>query len=175
VDLRLYRGADTFVLHGKHWVAQQVPHTEVYQAIGTMHDVGARGAIVITTGEFTPGATEAGDRSPAVTLIDGFALRAMLGRVREPSRFRGPMDEFAWSRAERPAPSPAPVVAAVAAVVVMGALLCALYGVYIHEIEQAQMAALRVTPQAGAVAMENVAARALPSRGSPPRSGENLR
>jgi hypothetical protein len=155
IDMTLFRGPETVVVQCRHWVAQQVPHTDVHQLIGAMHTAGATSAIVITSGEFTHTAIAAAAKFRHVKLIDGMAIRAMLGKVAEPALPPLSLDDLPW---ETPGPKPAskaPVIAAVAAVVVMGMLLCTLYGVYIHEIQRAQMDAMRAASQRGADVAQN--------------------
>jgi hypothetical protein len=157
IDLKLFRGAETIVIQCRHWVAQQVPHSDVHQLIGAMHTAGATSAIVITSGEFTRTAIEAAAKFRHVKLIDGMAIRAMLGKVAEPALPPLSLDDLPWEATEAKPASKGPVIAAVAAVIVMGVLLCTLYGVYIHEIQRAQMDAMRVASQRGANVARNVA------------------
>ncbi len=85
VDLRLRRDAERVLVQCKHWNAKQVTHNPVHELIGVMVNEGATGAILISSGEFTRAAIEAAQRHGHVTLIDGDALRAMLGPITEPS------------------------------------------------------------------------------------------
>lgn len=143
-NLTLTRGDEVTVVQCKHWVAQQVPHNDVHQLMGVMHATGAIRAVVVTSGEFTRSAIDAASRFPHVTLIDGTDVRTMLGKVSEPPL---PMvsanDTAPWEDAQERAPSRAPVFAAVGAVIMMGVMLCMMYGVYIHEIQRAQMQAMQ--------------------------------
>jgi len=79
VDLELRRDGRMLLVQVKHWNACQVPHNDVHQLIGVMFNARADGAIVVTSGEFTRAAIEAGAKNDQVQLIDGDELRAMLG------------------------------------------------------------------------------------------------
>jgi hypothetical protein len=162
IDLKLFHEQEIIVVQCKHWNSFQVPHNDVHQLIGVMHTVGATGAIVITSGEFTTAACEAAAKFRHIKLIDGKTIRAMLGPVSEPLTGAPSLPAFPeWSGAARPPvrhgrkqhADRAAAAAAVAAVVVMAGALVMLYTFYIHEIQQAQMATLstgspRVTSQA---------------------------
>ena len=69
----------------KHWNAKQVPHNAVHELLGVMVNEGATGAILVSSGEFTRAAIDAAQRHGHVKLIDGAALRTMLGPLPEPS------------------------------------------------------------------------------------------
>jgi restriction system protein len=84
VDLRIRRDAEVVLVQCKHWNAKQVPHNAVHELIGVMVNEGATGAILVSSGEFTRAAIEAANRQGRVKLIDGYALRAMLGPLPEP-------------------------------------------------------------------------------------------
>lgn len=79
IDLKLYRDADYVVVQCKHWNVRQVTHNPVHELLGVMLTERATGAIVITSGEFTGAAHAAAAKEPRVQLIDGAALRQMLG------------------------------------------------------------------------------------------------
>ena len=79
VDLKLHKDGQYIVVQCKHWNAKQVPHNAVHELLGIMVNEGANGAILATSGEFTPYARESASKSGHVQLIDGDALRAMLG------------------------------------------------------------------------------------------------
>lgn len=83
VDLRLRRDDEVVLVQCKHWNAKQVPHNAVHELLGVMVNEGATGAILITSGEFTRAAIDAANRQGKVKLIDGDALRAMLGTLPE--------------------------------------------------------------------------------------------
>lgn len=85
VDLRLSRDDERIVLQCKHWNAMKVPHNAVHELLGIMFNEGATGAILITSGEFSRAAIEAASRHDHVQLIDGDALRRMLGPLPEPA------------------------------------------------------------------------------------------
>lgn len=143
-NLTLTRGDEITVVQCKHWVAQQVPHHDVHQLMGVMHAAGATRAIVVTSGEFTRPAIEAASRFPHVALIDGVGIRAMLGKVSEPPLpVLSANDTAPWADVDDRTPGRAPVFAAVGAVIVMALMLCVMYGVYIHEIQRAQMQAMQ--------------------------------
>jgi hypothetical protein len=155
IDLKLHREQELVVVQCKHWNSFQVPHNDVHQLIGVMHTVGATGAIVITSGEFTTSAMEAAAKFRHIRLIDGKTIRAMLGPIAEPVVDAPTLPDFpAWTGAARPPvrharqqrTDRAAAIAAVAAVVVMSGALVMLYTVYIREIQQAQMAKLREAP-----------------------------
>lgn len=79
IDLKLRRDGQYLVVQCKHWVAKQVPHNEVHQLLGIMQTQNATGGILVTSGEFTRAAYDAAAREPRIQLIDGTALRRMLG------------------------------------------------------------------------------------------------
>ena len=79
IDLKLRKGDDYVLVQCKHWNVKQVPHNAVNELLGLKTNENATGAIVITSGEFTRAAQEAATRQGHVQLIDGDALRAMLG------------------------------------------------------------------------------------------------
>src|SRR5690606_39124474 len=75
-----------------------------HELLGIMVNVGATGAIVVTSGEFTRAAIEAATRHGHVQLVDGEDLRRMLGNIPEPvveSRNRNLGGTFAESAMER--------------------------------------------------------------------------
>lgn len=84
IDLKLRRGEEFILVQCKHWNAKQVPHNDVHQLLGLMVNEGATGAILVTSGEFTAAAQHAAGRLGHVQLIDGAALRAMVGPIAEP-------------------------------------------------------------------------------------------
>ena len=67
----------------KHWNAKQVPHNAVHELLGLMVNERATGAILVSSGEFTRAAIDAAQRHGHVKLIDGAALRTMLGPLPE--------------------------------------------------------------------------------------------
>jgi restriction system protein len=101
VDLRLRRNDEIVLVQCKHWNAKQVPHNAVHELLGVMVNEGATGAILISSGEFTHAAIEAAQRHGKVKLIDGDALRAMLGTLPETAE---PGDPFAAASASTPGP-----------------------------------------------------------------------
>ena len=79
IDLKLRKGDDYVLVQSKHWNAKQVTHNAVHELLGIKVNENATGAIVITSGEFTQAAHQAATRQNHVQLIDGGALRRMLG------------------------------------------------------------------------------------------------
>lgn len=79
VDLKLFKDEQVVLVQCKHWNAKQVPHNDVHQLIGVMVNESATGAILISSGEFTAAAKSAATKQGHVQLIDGTALRNMLG------------------------------------------------------------------------------------------------
>jgi hypothetical protein len=79
IDLKLFRNDDYIVVQCKHWNAKQVPHNEVHELIGVRLTQRATGAILVTSGEFTYAALKAAAKDEHIELIDGEALRRMLG------------------------------------------------------------------------------------------------
>lgn len=79
IDLKLRRGDEYIVVECKHWNVMQVPHNVVHQLMGIMVNEGATGAILVTSGEFTPYAKDAANKLGHVQLVDGEALRKILG------------------------------------------------------------------------------------------------
>jgi len=84
IDLKLHRDDEYIVLQCKHWNAKQVPHNDVHQLLGIMVNEGATGAILVSSGEFTAYARESAAKQGKVQLIDGDALREMIGPLPEP-------------------------------------------------------------------------------------------
>jgi Holliday junction resolvase len=91
VDLMLKRDGETVLVQCKHWNAAQVPHNDVHQLLGLLETTGADRAILITSGEFTTAAMEAGSRSRRIELVDGVALRTMVDPrlIPEPAQVAG--------------------------------------------------------------------------------------
>lgn len=152
-DLVLRRGDETLIATCRHWTAFQVPHADVHRLIGQMPGAGATGAIMITSGEFTRQAVDAAARFRHVRLVDGRALRALLGPIEDvASRSFLPLHTAsAWApvstpvgQAHGPAPSRsagrAAAIAAVAAVLVMAIAMLTLYTWYIRDIHATRRA-----------------------------------
>jgi hypothetical protein len=100
VDLKLRRDDSFILVQCKRWTAMKVPHNAVHELLGIMVNQGATGAILITSGEFTKAAIEAGARQRNFQLVDGHELRAMLGPVPDSAldslaRLRGPATKLA--------------------------------------------------------------------------------
>ena len=83
IDLKLRRGAEYVLVQCKHWNAWQVAHNDVHQLLGLMVNEGATGAILVTSGEFTRAAIDAATRHGHVQLLDGDAVRQMVGVLPE--------------------------------------------------------------------------------------------
>lgn len=79
IDLKLRRGGEYLLVQCKHTNAYQVTHNTVHELFGVVASNGATGGIVVTSGEFTPAALSAARRLDNMQLIDGKALRSMLG------------------------------------------------------------------------------------------------
>ena len=84
IDLKLRKGSDYILVQCKHWNAYQVTHNAVHELLGIMVNQVATGAILVTSGEFTRAAIEAATRQGHVQLVDGDALREMIGPLPEP-------------------------------------------------------------------------------------------
>ncbi|QWT18869.1 restriction endonuclease [Bacillus sp. NP157] len=180
IDLVLRHGDETTLVLCKHWPAFQIPADDVHRLIGQMAPAGATGAILVTSGEFSRTAVEAASRFRHVRLIDGRALRALLGPLEIASTLhRAHPASAGWapvhgSAPARPSPaSRAAATAAVAAVLVMAAAMLTLYTWYIREIHVAQAGAGRaqaVYQQAGGPPAPPpfAAERTLPGKASEP-------
>lgn len=80
VDLELGKGGEHFLVQCKQWKAFKVGVTTVRELYGVMAARGAAGGFVVTSGQFTADAEEfAAGRN--ITLVDGPALRALIGGV----------------------------------------------------------------------------------------------
>lgn len=115
IDYRLRRQNESVLLHCRHWNALQVPMHEVNGLIAAMAAESATGAILICGGEFSPEAKVAAHRQTRLQLIDGAALREMLGPLPEPARNRATFQAAAPPPASRPAASASRVTASTAA------------------------------------------------------------
>lgn len=130
IDLKLRKDGEYVLVQSKHWIAKQVTHNAVHELLGIKVNENATGAIVVTSGEFTQAAQQAATRQNHVELIDGDALRLMLGpqldaiAVTEPPVLPGGPKRM---RNSRPLP-----LQTRAGVLVVAVLLAAtvLYGVY---------------------------------------------
>ena len=83
IDLKLRKGSAYVLVQCKHWNAKQVPHNAVHELLGLMVNERATGAVLVTSGEFTRAAIEAAGRQDRVRLVDGDALRVLLGPLLE--------------------------------------------------------------------------------------------
>jgi len=79
IDLKLRKGSAYLLVQCKHWNAKQVPHNAVHELLGLVVNEGATGAVLVTSGEFTRAAIEAAGKQDRVQLVDGDALRTLLG------------------------------------------------------------------------------------------------
>jgi hypothetical protein len=79
IDLKLRRGDEYLVVQCKHWNAKQVTHNAMHELLGVMLTEGATGAILITSGEFTRAALQKAHGFPQISMIDGDAVRELLG------------------------------------------------------------------------------------------------
>ena len=79
IDLKLRKGDEYVVVQVKHWNTRQVPHNEVHQLLGVMTTQQATRAILLTSGEFTHAAKLAANKAGQIELVDGRALRDMVG------------------------------------------------------------------------------------------------
>lgn len=99
IDLKLRKNDEYIVVQCKHWNALQVPHNDVHQLLGIMVNEAATGAVLVTSGEFTPYAKESANKLGHVQLIDGASLREMLGLPSAPMASSRGADSFAGSYA----------------------------------------------------------------------------
>jgi restriction system protein len=171
IDLILRRGDELIVATCRHWTAFQVSHNDVHRLIGQMPAAGATGAMVITSGEFTRQAVDAAARFRHVRLVDGRALRALLGPIEDPQHApttsTGPglwtplatAGVAAGGASERREAGRAAAIAAVAAVLVMVLAMLTLYTWYIRDIHAARVGGVG---QAGGVYRHAGAAPAPP-------------
>lgn len=83
IDLKLYKDDAYIVVQCKHWNAKQVTHNSLHELLGVMITQGATGAILVTSGEFSRFAIESASKAGNVQLVDGDALREMLGELPE--------------------------------------------------------------------------------------------
>lgn len=97
IDLKLYRDDAYLVVQCKHWNARQVTHNSVHELAGITLTERATGAILVTSGEFTRHAMDSAAKLGTMQLVDGDALRGMLGHMPEPQTQASPIGD----RAER--------------------------------------------------------------------------
>jgi restriction system protein len=88
VDLKLRRQDDYVLVHCKYWNALEAPQAALQQTIAAMTAETASGAILTCGGEFSPEIKIAAQRHGRLRLIDGAALREMLGALPESARNR---------------------------------------------------------------------------------------
>jgi len=149
IDMILRQGPETIVVQCKHWNCWKVPHNDVHQLIGVMHTAAATGAIVISSGEFTDAAVEAAAKFRHIRLIDGKAVRAMLGPIEEPAMPHATLDAMpSWTARARyrtAAVSRTPALAIAGAFLTMLLALGVLYSYYVASYQKAQLDLLRAT------------------------------
>ncbi|NII55695.1 restriction endonuclease [Luteibacter sp. SG786] len=100
VDLVLKGRGEKVLVQCKHEKVLQVPHNAAMQLRGLIHAEEADRAILVTTGEFTPEALRKAAKAGRLELIDGEAVRRMLGA--ELPRLR----DATWVRPAAPEPEP---------------------------------------------------------------------
>jgi hypothetical protein len=164
IDLKLYRDDAYIVVQCKHWNVVQVPHNAVHELLGVMHTQGATGAILISSGEFTPAARAAAARAPAIQLIDGAEVRRMLGDAIPMPTARPGSHAPTWAQ-PRASASPSWVAAAVFAVMVSVGFGGYLWTRVIQAQRQwpVQGAAVVARPQPGGDATRRAARQGAPS------------
>ncbi|HUD41041.1 MAG TPA: restriction endonuclease [Dokdonella sp.] len=106
IDLRLYRDATCRLVQCKRWNAFQVPHNAVHELLGLVLTEGADDAILVTSGEFTAAAIEAARKSGRIELVDGVAVRAMLGLPEAPAERAAAVPRLAAETGYRPRTRP---------------------------------------------------------------------
>jgi hypothetical protein len=88
IDLKLRRQNEYVLVHCKYWNVLEAPQAALQQTLAAMTAETASGAILICGGEFSPEIKVAAQRHGRLRLIDGAALRDMLGALPEPARNR---------------------------------------------------------------------------------------
>ncbi len=78
IDLKLRKNDEYVLVQCKHENVYKVTHNPVHELLGVMANEGASRAILITSGEFTQAALEAGRKLGHVQLIDGIQVRDLL-------------------------------------------------------------------------------------------------
>lgn len=113
IDLKLRRQNEFVLVHCRYWNTLQVPHAALQETLAAMTAEVATSAILIVGGEFPADMKVAALRHGRLQLIDGAALREMLG----------PLPETARNRAvfKASAPPPAPSVSAPSRVTISNA------------------------------------------------------
>ena len=163
IDMILRQGLETIVVQCKHWNCWKVPHNDVHQLIGVMHTAAATGAIVITSGEFTNAAIEAAAKFRHIRLIDGKAVRALLGPIEEPAMPHATLDAMpSWASKARYRTAPSahtPALAITGAFLTMLLALGVLYTYYVASFQKAQLDVLRAATSEATRQMAAVAAR----------------
>lgn len=171
IDLKVYNDNEYIVVQCKHWNAFQVPHNDVHQLIGVMQTERATSAIIVTTGEFTRAAIDAGMKYPQIQLVDGVMVRNMLGPIPEPT-YAFLADEMDAGWRQRPArrqQDATPVLAAATAVGIMTVTMIALYAYYVGTVERATAQLTRTPVVTSTPAMVGAATRA-PGGGAQPHT-----
>lgn len=191
IDLELHRDDDFVLVQCKHWNARQVPHNAVHELLGVMVNRGATAAVVVCSGEFTKAVRDAARLHGHVQLVDGNALRGMLGpltelsledntfAVREPTRrSRGFADELRERAPRREWSQPRAGVRLLAAAFSVAVMIAATLAI-LGGVRDFQQALTRPPAAPAAAAARPVAqghaAPALPSHVSEPVSAARSR
>lgn len=98
IGLRLYGSADYLIVLCKHGSASPVLYSDVQRLLDIMVAENASGAILATTGAVVPAAAEAAADLDYMLLIDGEALRGMIGPIL--ARQRAQVEAEAQARAQ---------------------------------------------------------------------------
>ena len=105
IDLEMRRGGELTLVQCKRENVYQVTHNVVNQLFGVMHARGAQHGIVVTTGEYTHAAMRDG-AVHGMQLIDGHALRRMLGPMLPTGQTDFPSLKIARRKAPKRVPFP---------------------------------------------------------------------
>ncbi|TXI17184.1 MAG: hypothetical protein E6Q62_09545 [Nitrosomonas sp.] len=82
IDLVLKKDGEVFLVQCKQWRAYNVPVNVVRELLGVMVTKRASGGFVVTSGTFTS-AARSFSKGQNIELIDGYMLKAMIGRTQE--------------------------------------------------------------------------------------------
>ena len=83
IDLMLRRDSETTLVQCKHWKSARLSSREMREFYGAMAAGGAPHGILVTTGTFTPDASEFAE-GKGIQLLDGAALAAKIATVAKP-------------------------------------------------------------------------------------------
>ena len=89
VDIRLRRDGKSYLVQCKNWQKQKVGVSTVREMYGVLIDEAAHEIFIVCSGRFTEEARQFAEGKP-ISLVDGGALAAMIGRVRRGSPEQGP-------------------------------------------------------------------------------------